>query len=196
MAEDTQRNHHELCLLYENSAANLELLKKSQWQVYVVYSAIAIALISQANNIKEPYLKILTSFLLLLGALMAEFYEAHFRLRMKEYRQILIEVYECFGHPFKKIRTSAKGSKTVKPDNFEIAFKYGGCAYLLSVGFLAINALWPEVPRLKYCSMIWPLSISATSLLVLAWFIPFIMDKFAGYMDEIFKERSEEKGTQ
>lgn len=195
MAEDTQRNHQELCLLYENAAANLDLLKKSQWQVYVFYSAIAIALMSQGNNIKEPYLRILISSLLLLGALMAEFYEAHFRLKMKEYRQVLIEVYECFGHPFRKIRTSAKGSKTVRPDNFEIAFKYGGCAYLLAVGSLAINTLWPEAPRLKYCSMIWPLSLSSISLLVLAWFIPFIMDKFAVRLHEAFKENSEDNAS-
>lgn len=179
---DTERNHQELCLLYENAAANLELLKKSQWQVYVFYSAVVIALISQANNIKEPYLKILISFLLLLGALMAEFYDAHFRLKIKEYRQILIEVYECFGHPFNKIRTRAKGSKTVNPDYFEIALKYGGCAYLLVVGFLAVNTLWPAEYKWTYSSTVWQLIWVSIALMIITILLPYTMDKLADYL--------------
>ena len=179
---DTQRNHQELCLLYENAAANLESLKKSQWQVYVFYSAVAVALISQANNIKEPYLKMLISSLLLLGALMAEFYDAHFRLKIKEYRQILIEVYECFGYPFNKIRTSAKGSKTVDPDNFEIAFKYGSCAYLIMVGFLAINTLWPAEYKWTYCSTVWQLVWVSIALIIITGLLPYTMDKLVEYL--------------
>ncbi|MFZ3138291.1 MAG: hypothetical protein WA126_12980 [Thermodesulfovibrionales bacterium] len=182
MSDVTQRNHQELCLLYDNAAANLESLKKSQWQVYVFYSAVAAALISQASNIKEPYLKILTSFLLLIGALMAEFYDAHFRLKIKEYRQILIEVYGCFGHPFNKIRTRAKGSKTVNPDIFEIAFKYGGCAYLLVVGFLSINTLWPAEYKWTYCSTIWQLLRVAVALISITILLPPTMDKLADYL--------------
>ncbi|MBI5194815.1 MAG: hypothetical protein HZA10_00665 [Nitrospirae bacterium] len=178
MAEDTQRNHQELCLLYQNAATNLDSLKKSQWQVYVFYSAVAIALISQANNIKEPYLKILISSLLLCGALMVEFYEAHFRSKIKEYRQILMEVYECFGHPFKKTRISAKGTKTVDPDNFEIAFKYGGCAYLLMVSFLAINTLWPAEYKWTCCSTIWQLVWVSIALIIITILLPCTMDKF------------------
>jgi len=182
MSDDTQRNHQELCLLYENTAANLESLKKRQWQVYVFYSAVAAALISQASNIKEPYLKILTSFLLLLGALIVEFYNAHFRLKIKEYRQILIKVYESFGHPFNEIRTRAKGSKTVNPDIFEIAFKYGSCAYLLVVGFLAMNTLWPDEYKWTYYSPIWQLACISISLVVGTIFLPNSMDKLAAYL--------------
>ena len=142
------------------------------------YSAVAAALIAQANEINEPYIKICLSILLAIGVLIVEFYEAHFRYRMKEYRDILVGVYKYFGHPFREIRIGAKGQKTNMPDDFEKVFKHGGCAYILIVSFLAINELWPKDYRLEYGSIIWPVLVFFSGVIIGAIILPSVMHRF------------------
>lgn len=191
MAEDTQRNHQELCLLYENATANLELLKKSQWKVYVFYSAVVAALISKGNEIfNEPFIKILICFLLLIGVVVVEFYTAQFRIDILKYRKILIGLYEAFGYPFREIRVSGKGQKKAELNYFEKVFRHGGCAYILVVFSLAIFTLWPEECKFIFigkCEMTCAENIfyAIILLVAIAFFaivLPLIMDKFASYL--------------
>ncbi|OGW51139.1 MAG: hypothetical protein A2Z50_07815 [Nitrospirae bacterium RBG_19FT_COMBO_42_15] len=191
MGEDTQRNHRELCLLYENATANLELLKKSLWQVYVFYSAVVAVLISKGNGIfNEPLIKILICFLLLIGVIVVEFYTAQFRIDILKYRKILIGLHKAFGYPFREIRKRAKGEKKAELNHFEKVFRHGGCAYILVVFSLAIFTLWPEECKFIYiekckttcAEKIFYANILLTAIAFFAIVLPLLMDKFVSYL--------------
>lgn len=191
MADDTQRNHQELCLLYENASANLELLKKSQWKVYVFYSAVVAVLISKGNEIlNEPLIKIIICFLLFIGVVVVEFYTAQFRIDILKYRKVLTGLYEAFGYPFREIRGRAKGHKKAELNHFEKVFRHGGCAYILVVFSLAIFTLWPEECKFIYIEKckttcaenIFYAIISLAAIAFFAIVLPLIMDKFVSYL--------------
>lgn len=183
---DTQRNHQELCLLYENAAANLELLKKSQWQVYVFYSAVvAFLLLLKDNNriINEQSIKSLISVSLLFGVIAVEFAQAYFRLDMSKYRQILTDLYAAFGYPFREIRERAKGKKkAINP--FEIVFKHAGCIYIFIVFAFAMVVFWLE--ELKTIDGL--LYVLILMLTVLAFLTPLGLNKLVKYIDDKDKE--------
>ncbi len=186
MAEDTQRNHQELCLLYENATANLELLKKSQWQVYVFYSAVvAFLLLLKDNNkiINEQPIKSLISVSLLLGTIAVEFAQAYFRLDMSKYRKILGEIYEKFGYPFREIRERAKGKKKAL-NPFEKVFKHVGCIYIFIVFTFATVIFWLE--ELKTIDGL--LYVLILMLTVLALLTPLSMDTMVKYIDDKDRE--------
>src|SRR4030042_557849 len=69
-----------------------------------------------------------------------------------------------------------------KTDNFELAFKYGGFAYLLMVGFLAINTLWPAEYKWTYRSTVWQLAWVFIALIIITIFLPYTMDKLVNYL--------------
>lgn len=191
MAEDTQRNHQELCLLYENATANLELLKKSQWQVYVFYSAVVAFLLLLLNNnskivaINDQSVKSLLSISLFLGAIAVEFAQAYFRLDMSKYRQILKELYTAFGYPFREIRERAKGKKKVF-NPFEKIFKHAGCVYIFIVFTFAMVVFWLEELK-KIDGLLYVLIFMLT---VLAFLTPLGMDNLVKYIDDKDKERN------
>ena len=177
------KEHKELCLLYQNATANIDLLKKSQWQVYVFYSAIAAALISKDNLINDPFIKVLISLLLFIGVITVEFYQAHFRLDMIKYRKILVCIYERFGESFREIRDSAKGQKKAELNDFEILFRHGGCGYIFVVFSLTINKLWPDECK-SVCAALVFQSLIMISAIVLVIFFPFGMKQFVDYIDK------------
>lgn len=185
MADDTQRNHQELCLLYENAAANLSALKKSQWQVYVFYSAVVAFLLLLLNGnskiiaIKEQPLKSLISVSLLFGAIAVEFAQAYFRLDMSKYRQILTELYAAFGYPFREIRERAKGKKKAL-NPFEKVFKHAGCIYIFVVFAFAMVVFWLEELE-KIDGLLYVLIFMLT---VLAFLTPLGMDNLVKYIDD------------
>lgn len=192
MAELTDRDHQELCLLYENAAANLEFLKKSQWQVYVFYSAVAAFFIVKDNGIiKEHTIKCLISLLLFIGVIVVEFVQAHFRIDMLNYRKMLKNIYEKFGYPFRVIREGAKGEKKVALNTFEKIFRHGGFVYILVVFSYAMVVFWMEKLKnvdLKIGCLLFALILILIVLLISVYFIPLGMEKFAEYVDKKTKE--------
>ncbi|MEW6571542.1 MAG: hypothetical protein AB1390_10285 [Nitrospirota bacterium] len=191
MAENTQRNHQELCLLYENAAANLETLKKRQWQVYVFYSTIvAFLTLKDKRIINELYIKILISLLLLIGLIVVEFAQAYFRSDMLKFRDILRNIYERFGYLFREIRGKAKGEKKAELNPFERIFRHGGCAYIFVVFAYAMVVFWIEELKQIGCLVY----ILILILIVLVIFIPLVMDKCVNYINK--KNKVEELNGQ
>lgn len=180
---DTQRNHQELCLLYEDATANLATLKKRQWQVYVFYSAVVAFLIVRDDVIiKEPVIKILISILLLIGLIAVEFAQAYFRFDMLKFREILEKIYLTFGYPFKEIRGKAKGEKKAELNPFEKIFRYEGCTYSFAVLSYAMVTFWiEELKRINDCFLL-------IAFFIFVIFVPFVMDKCVNYIDKKSKE--------
>lgn len=178
----SEKEHEELTLLYQNAAANLESLKKSQWQVYVFYSAVVAFLILQKDSeiLKEPSIKILISLSLLIGVIVVEFFTAHFRFDMLNYRKILKNIYERFGYPFREIRESAKGKKEAELNLFEIIFRHGGSAYIFAVFAYTMVVFWME--ELKRIDGL--LYVLVLILILLTIFTPLAMDRLVSYIDK------------
>ena len=143
----SEKEHKELCLLYQNAAANLATLKKSQWQVVVFYSAIVAFLVTQANNL-PIFAKILISITLPFGSRfiwkMVELYQQ----KMSEERAILSNIYngsgKCkgFGEPFRECR-SPKGDVQA-PDSFETLFRQGVKLYIIITCMVAVLSFWTD----------------------------------------------------
>lgn|GEM_PF-87594 len=101
--EQSKGEREELYLLYQNAAANLAELKKSQWQVLVFFSAIVAFLIVQADNF-SCFLKAILSFALVVGAVSAiMMLEAYWRKLDKEC-EVLKCVYGRFSQEFNDCR--------------------------------------------------------------------------------------------
>ncbi|HLE19032.1 MAG TPA: hypothetical protein VI728_12200 [Syntrophales bacterium] len=69
----TDRDHKELYLLYENSAMNLEALKKRTWQAYVSYSAAMAFLVLIYKNDAihmSSFVRVLIIFVLFIGVIL------------------------------------------------------------------------------------------------------------------------------
>lgn len=185
MAEDTQRNHQELCLLYEDATANLAALKKRQWQVYVFYSAIVAFLTLKDNGIiNELPIKILISVLLLIGVIVVEFAQAYFRHDMFKFREIIENIYVTFGYPFREIRGSARGEKKAELNPFEKIFRRGGCAYIFAVFVFAMVVFLVEELKQIGCLIY----ILILILIVLVIFTPSGMDKCVNHINKKTKE--------
>lgn len=181
-----ENDRHELYLLYQNATANLAALKKSQWQVYVFYSAVvAFLLLLKDNNriISEQPIKSLISISLLLGAIVVEFAQAYFRLDMSKYRQILTDLNAAFGYPFREIRGRAKGKKKAL-NPFEKLFRHAGCVYIFIVFTFAMVVFWLEELK-KIDGLLYLLILM---LIVLAFLTPLGMDNLVKYIDDKDKE--------
>lgn len=179
----SERDHVEICLLYQNAAANLSTLKKSQWQVYVFYSAVVAFLLLKVNRQSDPTIKVLISLLLLLGVIAVEFAQAYFRRDMLNFRQILRDIYKNFGYLFREIRGSAKGEKKAELNSFEKIFRHGGCVYSFAVFSYAMVIFWiEELKKIYGCVLL-------ITFLVIVAIVPFVMDKCVNYIDKKTKER-------
>lgn len=137
--EQSKGEREELYLLYQNAAANLAELKKSQWQVLVFFSAIVAFLIVQADNF-SCFLKAILSFALVVGAVSAiMMLEAYWRKLDKE-REVLKCVYGRFSQEFNDCR-KVKGEVTER-DCFEQFLLWGGRLYIFVILVVAISIFW------------------------------------------------------
>lgn len=130
------KEHKELCLLYQNAAANLAALKKSQWQVVVFYSAIIAFLVTQSEKMSYP-VKIWISIALLLGAIAVIVTQMLFREKMHQERSVLDNIYEKFEQSFKECRKPKGDVKAF--DAFENIFIVGVVIYLVAVFIFAVS---------------------------------------------------------
>jgi hypothetical protein len=183
MADKTQRNHQELCLLYENAASNLAELKKKQWQAYVFYSAIIAVVILPGSQemISCATVRILVSAFLLVGAIVVEFAQTYFRHDILVFRKILIGVYGCFGYAFREVRKKAKGEKKANLNAFEKIFRHGGSVYIFSVLAYFIAVHWKKEVEMIDPRNCLPL-LTICICLLFALLIPLIMDECVRYI--------------
>jgi hypothetical protein len=188
--EFTDRDHQELCLLYENVATNLEELKKRKWHIYGLYSAIVAFFVHSSSSGRVPPLtKPCIIIALFVGVIVVELAHAIYRLDIIKYRKILVGIYGNFGKCFNRIRSGAKGPKKPELDIFDKIFKYGGCTYILTVFSYATYVLWLEECKIEYaCTAI---IIIMIIFLAAAVFLPLLMDKIVSCIDEKKVNKSE-----
>lgn len=138
----TNKEHEEIHLLYQNAANNLAALKKSQWQVYVFYSAAAAFLITQANNSNNmsPLVKIFTFVAFSIGAVFAMILLELYWSSIDKERKILKSIYCHFGTAFNICR-SPKG-EVQERDYFEILFRLGGFIYIVLIYIFVLLTFW------------------------------------------------------
>ncbi|MBI4822883.1 MAG: hypothetical protein HY805_01460 [Nitrospirae bacterium] len=125
----SDREHAEICLLYQNATDNLKAFKNSQWRNFGFYSASIVFLISYADRMPD-FAKVYISVILFLGTIFAIFILKHYQKKMSTERKVLENIYKRFGLPFRECR-EPKGDVS-KPDDFETyVIGWGGVAYLI-----------------------------------------------------------------
>lgn len=78
----SDRDHKELCLLFENAVMNLEALKRRAWATYASYSAIAVFFIHYGDKMSD--LNKYIPFALLIGGVLVQLAQAIYRKDIKK----------------------------------------------------------------------------------------------------------------